>query len=307
MPFFFHTARARTDPHMVTFDGHPYTFNGKGEFVLVETPDETFSLQGRMLPITTAQNTESEATVYKAIVGKQNNSDTVQFEIIDDCGFIALVNGEQVIFGLINQQEFNNVVVSYLGNNTFSVSFSSGAYVEAKEEVGIISVVSVSLPPSFEGNGTRGLMGSFNGNITDDLLPNSGQEPLPLSSSVREIHELFGITCEFMLCPQYKPSLFSSCMPTGIVDSPLDSLFTYRPGESWVTFYDPYFVPIYTPVFTSAALQQQANALCGDDTECLFDVAATGRVDIGEAAVESALSFKSQVRSSEPTVEFDSV
>ena len=208
MPFFFHTARARTDPHMVTFDGHPYTFNGKGEFVLVETPDETFSLQGRMLPITTAQNTESEATVYKAIVGKQNNSDTVQFEIIDDCGFIALVNGEQVIFGLINQQEFNNVVVSYLGNNTFSASFSSGAYVEAKEEVGIISVVSVSLPPSFEGNGTRGLMGSFNGNITDDLLPNSGQEPLSLNSSVREIHELFGITCEFTLYVKNKPVYF---------------------------------------------------------------------------------------------------
>ena len=33
-------------------------------------------------------------------------------------------------------------------------------------------------------------------------------------------------------------------------------------------------------------MEQQANALCGTDTECLFDVAATGRVDIGEAAVE---------------------
>lgn len=164
--------------------------------MLVETSDGSFSLQGRMLQITTAQNTMSRATVYKAIVGKQNNSDVVQFEIVEDCGFIALVNGEQVIFGLINQQEFNNVVVSYLGNNTFSASFSSGAYVEAREEVGMISVLSVSLPPSFEGSETRGLMGSLNGNITDDLLPNSGQVPLSLNSSVREIHELFGITCK---------------------------------------------------------------------------------------------------------------
>lgn len=197
---------------MVTFDGHQYTFNGKGEFVLVETPDGSFSLQGRMLPITTAQNTSSQATVYKVIVGKQNDSDTVQFEIIDECGFIALVNGEQVIFGLINQQEFNNVVVNYLGNSTFSASFSSGAYVEAKEEVGIISVVSVSLPPSFEESGTRGLMGSLNGNITDDLLPNSGQEPLSLNSSVREIHEHFGITCKlaFKLIMLARPFIFLS-------------------------------------------------------------------------------------------------
>ena len=89
------------------------------------------------------------------------------------------------------------MIVSYLGNNTFSASFSSGAYVEAKEEVGMISVVSVSLPPSYEGSETRGLMGSLNGNISDDLLPNSGQVPLSLNSSVREIHELFGITCKF--------------------------------------------------------------------------------------------------------------
>ena len=182
---------------MVTFDGHQYTFNGKGEFVLVETSDGSFSLQGRMLPIATAQNTSSRATVYKVVVGKQNDSDAVQFEIVEGCGFIALVNGEQVVFGLINRQEFNNVVVSYLGNNTFSASFSSGAYVEAKEEVGMIAVLTVSLPPSFEAIETRGLMGSLNGNVIDDLLPNNGQQPLSLSSSVRQIHELFGITCKF--------------------------------------------------------------------------------------------------------------
>lgn len=181
---------------MVTFDGHPYTFNGRGEFVLVETTDESFSLQGRMLPITNARNVTSRATVYKAVVGKQNDSDTVQFEIIDECGLVTLVNGEQVIFGLINQHEFGNLVVSYLGNNSFSASFSSGAYVELKEDLGFISVLSVSLPAAFEGNGTRGLMGSLNGNITDDLLPNSGHVPLPLNSSARDVHNNFGITCK---------------------------------------------------------------------------------------------------------------
>ncbi len=192
-----HTARARTDPHMVTFDGHQYTFNGKGEYWLIQTRDSTFTLQGRMLPISTAQNTMSAATVYKAIVAKQNDSDTVQFEIIENCNFIAFINGEQIIFGLINQQAFKNVVVSYLGNKTFSASFSSGVYIEAKVEVGMISVVSVSLPVSYQEINTQGLMGSFNGNASDDLMPNSDENPLSLTSSIRDIHERFGITCEY--------------------------------------------------------------------------------------------------------------
>lgn len=72
----------------------------------------------------------------------------------------------------------------------------------------------------------------------------------------------------------------------------MSSLFTYQPGESWVTFYDPYFVPVYRPVFSSTQLEQQANTLCGDDTECLFDIAATGRVEIGQVAVESGRQFE---------------
>ena len=199
LKFLLIVARARTDPHMVTFDGHQYTFNGKGEYWLIVTADDSFTLQGRMLPITTAQNMPSQATVYKVIVAKQNDSDMVQFEIVEGCSFIALVNGQQVVFGLINQQEFKNVVVSYLGNNTLSASFSSGVYIEAKEEVGMISVVSVSLPDSYQDIGTQGLMGSFNQIVTDDLLPNSGDEPLSLNSSTRKVHEQFGITCKLII------------------------------------------------------------------------------------------------------------
>ena len=73
---------------------------------------------------------------------------------------------------------------------------------------------------------------------------------------------------------------------TGIVDSPLDSLFTYQPGETWNTFYDPYFIPIYEPTFSSPEAEANATMLCGDDTECLYDVAATGRMDIGQVVVD---------------------
>jgi hypothetical protein len=78
------------------------------------------------------------------------------------------------------------------------------------------------------------------------------------------------------------------------VDSPLDSLFTYRPGESWITFYDPYFLPTYTPTFSTPEEERQANMICGGDTECLFDVAVTGRVDIGQVVVDSGREIEEE-------------
>lgn len=82
------------------------------------------------------------------------------------------------------------------------------------------------------------------------------------------------------------------CTNAGIVDAPTDSLFTYQPGESWATYYDPCFVPVYTVVFSNPALQSQANAICGGDQQCLFDVAATGQVEIGQSTRDIGLEYE---------------
>ena len=78
---------------------------------------------------------------------------------------------------------------------TFSASFSSGAYLEVKEMNGFIAVFIVNLPKQYKGL-TRGLMGNYNGDISDDLIPKGSNESLPLNSSLQTIHEQFGLTCE---------------------------------------------------------------------------------------------------------------
>ena len=78
----------------------------------------------------------------------------------------------------------------------------------------------------------------------------------------------------------------------GIIDSPANSLFTYQPGESWATYYDPYFVPTYLAEFFDPDLAAQANELCGNDPFCLFDIAATGRVDIGLSTLQGSQEFE---------------
>ena len=181
------------DPHMVTLDGFKYTFNGKGEFTLVDHVDELFTLQARMEEAQDSNGFAVHATVFTAIAAKQDDSDTVQFEL-SRRGLDALVNGERVIFDDLQKQEFTNVTVSDMGNQTLSALFSSGAYVQAKAENGIISVLLVSLSDTYR-NSTSGLMGVFNGDMTDDLTRRNSSEYLPLNSTNELIHE-FGLDCK---------------------------------------------------------------------------------------------------------------
>ena len=51
LPFMYKHALACVfgDPHLITLDLHKYTFNGYGEYMLIETVDNSFTLQGRMV------------------------------------------------------------------------------------------------------------------------------------------------------------------------------------------------------------------------------------------------------------------
>ena len=191
----FYAACVYGDPHIVTLDGHKYTFNGKGEFTMISTEDSQFTLQGRMVGATDISGNNASATVFSSLVAKENHSDMVQIDL-SPIGLIARVNGEEVDFADNLQQDFNNVTVADRGNKTLSAVFhNNGEYIEVKVENDIISVVLVSLPVSYKGI-TQGLMGNYNGNTSDDLIPQGGGAAIPVESSLKNIHELFGITCK---------------------------------------------------------------------------------------------------------------
>ena len=193
-----HAAFTFGDPHIVTLDGFKYTFNGLGEFVLIETTDGSFTLQGRMVQAKDENGVNISATAFSAIVARESGSDTVQLQLIESEIVIdeldALVNGELVDFEGLPNQQFNNVTLRKT-DNSISAIFSSGLHIEAKVENGIISVLSVTLPLSYRSK-TSGLMGNYDGNVSDDLMPKGQTEPISMSSTTQEIHNLFGITCE---------------------------------------------------------------------------------------------------------------
>ena len=73
------------DPHIVTLDSGNYTFNGLGEFTMVDVKDGMFQLQAR----TKLAKGEGTATVFSAAVAKEQQTSTVQANLKDEGHFIA--------------------------------------------------------------------------------------------------------------------------------------------------------------------------------------------------------------------------
>ena len=78
-------------------------------------------------------------------------------------------------------------------------------------------------------------------------------------------------------------------------------MFSYQPGESWATYYDPYFEPQFQPVFGNADLEMEATRLCGDDRFCLFDVAATGSIELGQSTLQTSQEIEELEQLSVPS------
>lgn len=68
------------DPHFVTLDGKNYTFNGLGEYTMVNVKNGRFVLQAR----TKKAKGEGTATVFVAAVAKEQNRSTVQITLKDE-------------------------------------------------------------------------------------------------------------------------------------------------------------------------------------------------------------------------------
>ena len=92
------------DPHIRTLDGFQYTFNGLGEYTLIETTHGNFTLQGRTAKARDANGTETDATVFSAFAAKDIDSDTVHVEmtatkdgkLYDNDGLNLIITGRHI-------------------------------------------------------------------------------------------------------------------------------------------------------------------------------------------------------------------
>ena len=79
-----------------------------------------------------------------------------------------------------------------------------------------------------------------------------------------------------------------------------DSLFTYSGNDSWSTFYDPDFVPLFEPVFTDSSLENTTYEICKDDLFCIFDITAIKKTKIGMSTLQGTEDLEMIVEMSKP-------
>ena len=194
----FLLARTFGDPHLVSLDGTQYTFNGHGEFILVQSIDGSLMIQARMTePSSSSDSNEtlaSTGTVITAIVAKHDESDTVQFEVVNN-QLIALVNGEEIDFTELTEQHFKNLTILDKGNRTLLATIASGTTITVTERINMLADVSVTLSDEYYGR-TIGLLGQYNGKSEDDLLSRNSNTTTLTNATTEEIHYQFGLTCK---------------------------------------------------------------------------------------------------------------
>ena len=196
------------DPHILTLDGLKYTFNGLGEFTMIKS--DSFTLQGRMVQATDNDGNLVSGTIFSAIVAEDSTSIRVQFQFTADGNLEVLVDKKVVTFLEdleIPEARFEETILIMRGTNDFVVTFASGIYMEIKAENGIISQYIIVLPESFMST-TSGLLGNYNGEQSDDLMPRNESAVIPVDSSLEDIHNNFGISCKFRTIIRTTVSVF---------------------------------------------------------------------------------------------------
>lgn len=66
------------DPHFKTLDDGNYTFNGLGEYIMIDAKQGTFQLQART---TLAQGNSRTATIFAAGVAQETNTSTIEVRV----------------------------------------------------------------------------------------------------------------------------------------------------------------------------------------------------------------------------------
>ncbi|KAH9505495.1 hypothetical protein Btru_057451 [Bulinus truncatus] len=254
-------ASAFGDPHLGTLDGVTYTMNGLNEFTLLEVPDEEFFLQARTGRAERIDGTLTNATVFTAFAAKESKESRFQVELSSSKASMIIMVNEIDITNEFYKSGGSEILIDtdsititreYTNNKTLiTASFLCGVSLK-------IQVASKSLLIELDvlkelHNKTRGLLGNFNGDRSDEFtLPNG--TVLPSNISEREIYEQFAKTW---------------------VVTDANSVFLYKDGESAETYQHLDFVPTYGDE-AGPADKVQAIKICGaTNVTCIFDYMVT--------------------------------
>lgn len=272
------------DPHFVTFDGLSYTFNGRGEFYLVSSPDKELSVQARTEQVKLKNGTLARATWLTSVAMKDNVSDVIEVRQAD--GHLQVLWNQKVLpFTEQRWMDLQGVFVFAPSSENVTVIFHSGAGVEVRLYEGTMAVT-VLLPAEFT-NHTQGLLGLMNSDPSDDLATQKGQ----VISADTTPEEIFTFGASWNIAKE-------------------SSLFTYDSKYLLDNYYfppslDPAFVPAFslTESPDDPLVADMLKMCFGEGAKfCKYDTLTTRSLMMGHATLRAYQNHQAQMAALEPVV-----
>ncbi|XP_055976776.1 sushi domain-containing protein 2 [Sorex fumeus] len=276
-------ASAFGDPHFITFDGANFTFNGHGEYVLVEAQLTDLRVHGRAQPDGTTRRAQTRGTGLKAVAVQEADSDVLEVRLGAQGQLQVLLNQEILRLGEQSWMDLKGMFLSVVEGKSVSVMLASGAGLEVSNQGSFLNV-RVLLPQKFLSS-TQGLFGTLNNNATDDFTLRNGQ----VLSHKATSRELFPFGADWAV--KNESSLLT-------YDSPyLVNTFLRGPKH------DPNYIPLFHEEITLSPSQAaDAARVCASDQFCTFDMVATGNVDVANATRTAHQWHQQLVQSLKPVV-----
>ncbi|XP_076619313.1 sushi domain containing 2 mesh isoform X1 [Colletes latitarsis] len=271
------------DPHIITFDNLQYTFNGKGEFVLVRVNNakDKLDVQGRFEQLPNNLYGEVRATQLTSIAARGNNSIPIEVRVRPKHAqwryrLDVFADNRRVYFDRpsLKFQHFPGVIVytpTYILNQSeVIIMFDTGAGVEVVENEGFMTA-RVYLPWTYL-NKTTGLFGKWNIDIMDDLLTPDGQQVA--SSNLNHFESVHKNFASKWMLEDNEDDLKGG------------ALFTREFGRTASYYSNKTFEPEYRktaqeilPSNRSEDIQRSLD-LCGDSYQCQYDYALSLNRDL---------------------------
>ena len=251
------------DPHFTTLDGVDYTFNGDGEYVLLQAStiasnSNAIQVQIRTKPVS-SDSEDNQATAIVAFVIQNGNYSKVQFELFKQLKLLEIrVNDHpldsdtflspsatnqlddetyKILMGFGRTVPFDDNSMSISQNNrtTYKIIYSNSIQfiINVREEYDFLNLVSI-LPKSYERR-CQGLLGNMDGNKTNEFIFQDGQTALNLIEQMSE-ERIFVFGQSWRVKAER-------------------TLFQYTPGQSYYTQQNVH----YRPIFREELLERYEN------------------------------------------------
>nr|XP_030141957.3 sushi domain-containing protein 2 isoform X3 [Taeniopygia guttata] len=276
-------ASAFGDPHFLTFDGLNFTFNGLGEYTLVESDLTSLRVQGRTQQAHFSNGTGARGTGLSAVAMQENNSDVIEVRYSEDLHLEVLLNQRVPSFSEQTWMDLKGLFLYSTPDQNITVMFSSGSGVEIRGSGGFLTLT-ILLPEKFM-NHTWGLFGVMNGNPEDDYTFKN-KTTMSVHASPQQVFE-FGASWAI----KNGTSLF-----TYDTEFLLDSFFY---GDK----HNASFLPVFSPHEDPAdPLLEEMASRCGSDPFCRFDVLTTRSLQVGSSTRLSHQNHKLLVEHLEPVI-----